>query len=265
MEKLQKKVQQALQGYSVMHSIPRITDKLGVEGQQRRAQTKLKKTLATHAYACPPRICVLFNSPTPLLHSSLTPPRICVAFYAYACHIIPHPAQPSFYTKATLPTHMRALHAYACYHNTQHHHTLPCLTYLHTKATLPRICVTFYAYAWHNPYPLYLTLPHHSTLTTFHPSTIILTNNPRICAVAYAYAWNTAHKIILHTPSSPIAIISLNQPTHMRTTLRICVAIILYFQPYSPVSTHMRATLRICVETPFPSLRLADHIGHVHA
>ncbi|MED6128914.1 hypothetical protein PIB30_102719 [Stylosanthes scabra] len=39
------------------------------------------------------------------------------------------------------------------------------------------------------------------------------------------------------------------------------MAIILYFQPYSPVSMHIRATLRICVETPFPSLRLADHIG----
>ncbi|MED6202989.1 hypothetical protein PIB30_111118, partial [Stylosanthes scabra] len=118
-----------------------------------------------------PRICVpsthmraIQQPQPPLLHSSLTHPRICVAFYAYAYHLIHHPAQPSFYTKATLPTHMRALHAYACYHNTQHHHTLPCLTYLHTKATLPRICVTFYAYAWQNPYPL--SLNHHYPLPT---------------------------------------------------------------------------------------------------
>ncbi|MED6166408.1 hypothetical protein PIB30_108928, partial [Stylosanthes scabra] len=36
---------------------------------------------------------------------------------------IHHPVQPSFYTMATRPTHMRAHHAYAYYRNTQHNHT----------------------------------------------------------------------------------------------------------------------------------------------
>ncbi|MED6226705.1 hypothetical protein PIB30_106390, partial [Stylosanthes scabra] len=97
-------------------------------GQVRHGRTgkessnQAKKTLATHAYAC------YSTAQPPLLHSSLTHPRIYVTFYAYASHIIPHPAQPSFYTKATLPMHMRALHAYACYHNTQHYHTPSCPT-----------------------------------------------------------------------------------------------------------------------------------------
>ncbi|MED6141146.1 hypothetical protein PIB30_100413 [Stylosanthes scabra] len=91
-----------------------VQDKLGVEGQQRRAQTKLHRLwlpthmCALHAYAC------YSTATTPLLHSSLTHPRICVAFYAYAYHLIHHPVQPPFYTNAILPTHMRALHAYAC-------------------------------------------------------------------------------------------------------------------------------------------------------
>ncbi|MED6129022.1 hypothetical protein PIB30_103647, partial [Stylosanthes scabra] len=68
----------------------------------KESSNQAKKTLVTHAYACPPRICVLFNSPTPLLHSSLTHPCISEAFYAYAYPLIHHPAQPSFYTKATM-------------------------------------------------------------------------------------------------------------------------------------------------------------------
>ncbi|MED6226414.1 hypothetical protein PIB30_103497 [Stylosanthes scabra] len=97
MGKLKKKMQQGLQGYSVKQY-------LDGAGQVRRGRTakespdQVTQTLAPHAYAFPPRICVVFNS-----HNS----------YAYAYHLIHHPAQPPFYTKATLPTYMRALHAYA--------------------------------------------------------------------------------------------------------------------------------------------------------
>ncbi|MED6202382.1 hypothetical protein PIB30_104727 [Stylosanthes scabra] len=232
MEKLQKKVQQALQGYSVMQSIPRITahscskgsiwlvqDKLGMEGQQRRAQTKLHRLWlpthmrALHAYAC------YSTATTPLLHSSLTYPRICVAFYAYAYHLIHHPAQPPFYTKATLPTHMRALYAYACYHNTQHHHNPSCLTYLHTKATSPCICVTFYAYAWHHPYPPPLN-QNHPLIT--HAYASILTH--------MRGTLNKSHFALPHSPSplyhyniSPIHNHFNQPPTHMRRSLHICV------------------------------------------
>ncbi|MED6141008.1 hypothetical protein PIB30_099113 [Stylosanthes scabra] len=185
MEKLQKKVQHALQGYSVMQSIPRITAHSCSKGRQvRRGKTgkensnQAKKTLATHAYACPPRICVLFNNPKPPLpHSSLTHPRICVAFYAYAYPLIHHPAQPSFYPKATLPTHMRALHAYACYHNTQHHHTPSCPTIFTLRPP-------FHAYASRSTHMRDTPLPTspHSNLPTHYP---------RICVHSYAYAWDT--------------------------------------------------------------------------
>ncbi|MED6227445.1 hypothetical protein PIB30_113573, partial [Stylosanthes scabra] len=75
-------------------------DKLGVEEQERRAQTKLRRLwLPTHMRALHAYSCYSTAQP-PLLHSSLTHPRICVAFYAYAYPLIHHPAQPSFYTKA---------------------------------------------------------------------------------------------------------------------------------------------------------------------
>ncbi|MED6129073.1 hypothetical protein PIB30_104197, partial [Stylosanthes scabra] len=184
------------------------------------------QTLAPHAYACSPRICVLPITPTSLAtYKSNTPTHmrslLCI------CVPTPPPSCPTIFLHKG-----HTLHAYACYHNTQHHHSPSCLTYLHTKATLPRICITFYAYAWYHPYP---------------PS--LNQNHPRLCAITYAYAWNTSPRNALHIPSPNHGPNFSNPPTHMRITLRICVAIISYFQPHSPVSPHMRATLRICVET----------------
>ncbi|MED6200881.1 hypothetical protein PIB30_089646, partial [Stylosanthes scabra] len=114
----------------------------------------------------------------------------------------------------------------------------------------PRICVHSYAYAW-DSHPLH-------TLTPPSPTTHAYTPWP-------THMHGTLPIMISYIPSSTMAIFSLTEPTHMRPTLRICVAIMSSFPSYSPVSTYMRATLRICVETSFPSLRLADYIGHVHA
>ncbi|MED6226131.1 hypothetical protein PIB30_100516 [Stylosanthes scabra] len=182
------------------------------QGQVRRGRTakespdQVTQTLAPHAYAC------YSTAITPLLHSSLTHPRICVAFYAYAYHLIHHPAQPPFYTKATLPTHMRALHAYACYHNTQHHHTLPCLTYIHTKATLPRICVTFYAYAWH-------THTHFPSIPTTHYPLIT-----HAYASILTHMRGTLTKSHFPLPHSHLKF-TFSTPTHMRPFIRICVGL----------------------------------------
>ncbi|MED6141339.1 hypothetical protein PIB30_102377, partial [Stylosanthes scabra] len=175
-------------------------DKLGVEEQERRAQTNplayvYKSSLATHAYACPPRICVLFNNPTPLLHSSLTHPRTYEAFYAYAYPLFHHPAQPSFYTKATLPTHMRALHAYACYHNTQHHHTPSCPTIFTLRPP-------FHAYASRSTHMHDIPLP-------TSPHSKLPTHYPRICVHSYAYAWDTYQ---LTLPFTSLSLITQRLP-----------------------------------------------------
>ncbi|MED6226417.1 hypothetical protein PIB30_103534, partial [Stylosanthes scabra] len=264
-------------------------DKLGVEEQERRAQTKLRRLwLPTHMRAC------YSTAQPPLLHSNLTHPRISEAFYAYAYPLIHHPAQPSFYTKATLPTHMRALHAYACYHNTQHHHTPSCLTIFtlrppfhayasrsmhmhdtplptspHSKlpTNYPRICVGHLT----NHTSLYLTLPHHSTTTTFHPSPIISTNHPRICAVAYAYAWNTSHNDILHTPLFTHSH-HFSKPTHAyayhSTHMRGHHVLLSTFQPcfhaYACYSTHMRGN-PLPITMPSRPHRACPRIDKFHA
>ncbi|MED6178213.1 hypothetical protein PIB30_105456 [Stylosanthes scabra] len=62
-----------------------------------------------------------------------------------------------------------------------------------------------------------------SPTSHFNPT---ITNHPRICAVAYAYAWNTSHNNILITPLITHGHHFPQPPTHMRTTIRICVAII---------------------------------------
>ncbi|MED6128894.1 hypothetical protein PIB30_102513, partial [Stylosanthes scabra] len=200
----------------------------GRQGKESSNQTK--KTLATHAYACPPRICVLFHSPTPLLlHSSLTHPRICVAFYAYAYPLIHHPAQPSFYTMATLPMHMRALHAYACYHITQHNHTP-------SSPTIFTLRPPFHAYASHSTHmrDRHLTNSPHSKFPFSTPTHM----RPflRICVGLSPTSHFNPTIQHFHSP------IPLLRATHMLPFLRICVGL-------SPTS-HFHPTItnhpRIC-------------------
>ncbi|MED6212401.1 hypothetical protein PIB30_082920 [Stylosanthes scabra] len=113
-----------------------------------------------------------------------------------------------------------------------------------------RICVAILTFFPSNPF---------ATLN-FSTSLRKPTHHPRICVLPYAYAWDSLH-FYPTLPSPNTNHILHPPPTHMRTTLRICMAIIPLlphtlpcFHAYACNSTHMRGNI-------FPAPRLSAHIG----
>ncbi|MED6185684.1 hypothetical protein PIB30_059444 [Stylosanthes scabra] len=135
----------------------------------------------------------------------------------------------------------------------------------HMRAFL-RICVGH----THSHPTLHLTQPAHS----FPKHSL----SPRLCVQSYAYAWHTHSPSPLKTHSTnPSHVLNPLSPTHMRTTLRICVDLTPHTQSHSLLAQNTPHHPRICVQlyayawnprtciTPSSPHRACPRIDHFYA